>query len=141
MNCIFCDIVSKTSPASIIYEDDTCLAFLDIYPVNEGHAIVIPKHHCSDLQECPPQTAQHLIAVVQKINAAIMKAAGCNGVINEIRNGLEADQEIMHFNVHAVPRKLNDGFGWFFPPGYRERPIEREKLDRLAEAVRQNLKA
>jgi len=139
MSCIFCDIINKTSPASIIYEDDVCMAFLDIFPVGKGHSVLIPKKHCENLQDCEPAVAQHLIAVTQKVNAALMKATGCGGVINEIRNGLEADQEILHFNINIVPRRLNDGFGWFFPPGYKEKEEPRAALDEIAAAAKKEL--
>ncbi|MFA7377672.1 MAG: HIT domain-containing protein, partial [Patescibacteria group bacterium] len=49
--CIFCQIVKKEIPASIFYEDEIALAFLDIKPVNPGHALVIPKGHVANLEE------------------------------------------------------------------------------------------
>lgn len=139
MSCIFCDIINKASPASVVYEDDNCLAFLDIFPVGRGHTILIPKKHCENLQDCDPAVAQQVILAVQKVNAAVMKATGCSGVINEIRNGMEADQEILHFNVNILPRRLNDGFGWFFPPGYKEKEEPRAELDELAAAMSKEL--
>ena len=44
-DCIFCKIVKKEIPSTIIYEDDNFLAFLDIAPANKGHTLVIPKEH------------------------------------------------------------------------------------------------
>ena len=52
-SCIFCKIVEGSAPASKVYEDDICLAFMDIQPVNPGHVLVIPKAHFADLSELP----------------------------------------------------------------------------------------
>ena len=52
-NCIFCKIVKKELPASIVYEDNHVLAFLDIAPANKGHVLVVPKEHHADFLETP----------------------------------------------------------------------------------------
>ena len=53
-NCIFCEIVKGDSPASIVFEDQICVVFMDIQPVNHGHALVIPKVHAASLSELAP---------------------------------------------------------------------------------------
>jgi len=55
-NCIFCDILAGRAEASKVYEDDICLAFMDIQPVNPGHVLVIPKLHATDLNDLPLKT-------------------------------------------------------------------------------------
>ena len=53
-DCIFCKMVAGQIPAAKIYEDEIVLAFLDIGPVSDGHALVIPKQHFEKLHDCPP---------------------------------------------------------------------------------------
>ena len=54
-DCLFCKIVAGKIPAEKIYEDEDILAFMDIGPISDGHSLVIPKHHCEWLHECPPE--------------------------------------------------------------------------------------
>ena len=138
MDCIFCKIVKNESPASIIYKDDISLAFLDIYPITEGHTLLIPRKHFVTLDDCDEETAKHLMMVMKKLNGVICKAVKCEGVLNEIMNGEAAGQEIFHLHLHIVPRYKDDGFGWFYPKGYREEEKSREKLDEVAARIRQS---
>ena len=49
--CVFCRIVKGIAPASVVYEDEKVMAFMDIQPVNPGHVLVIPKRHVARLSE------------------------------------------------------------------------------------------
>ena len=53
MECIFCNIVEKKSDAEILFEDDNIVAFLDIQPINYGHALVVPKKHYDNFLTVP----------------------------------------------------------------------------------------
>jgi len=139
MNCIFCSIIKKELPASIIYEDDLSLAFLDIYPITQGHTLVIPKKHFSSLEDCDEETAKYLIAVTKKLNKAIRRSVKCEGVLNEIMNGEAAGQEIFHLHYHIIPRSKDDGFGWFYPKGYRSKAEDRTILDSVADKIRKEI--
>lgn len=123
----------------MVYEDDECLAFLDIYPIAEGHVLVIPKKHCVILSECDEETAKNLIAVVKKLNSAVCSAVGCEGILNEVRNGAAAGQEVPHLHFHIIPRRENDGFGWVYPPGYREKMEAKGKLDEIASNIKKKM--
>lgn len=61
-SCVFCRIIRRELPASIVYEDDTVLAIMDINPINPGHVLVMPKHCCPTLRELPDATAQQVFA-------------------------------------------------------------------------------
>ncbi len=141
MECIFCDIVNKKVPASVVYEDEKSMAFLDIYPITKGHTLVIPKKHFITLDDCDEEAAKHLISVVKKLNPTICKSVKCEGILNEVMNGEAAGQEIFHLHFHIVPRYKDDGFGWIYPKdyGYREKSTERDILDGVAERIRNNL--
>lgn len=136
-NCIFCDIVERKAPLSVVYEDEVCLAFMDINPINVGHVLLIPKQHFVTLDDCDEEITKHLISVVKKLNRAVQKATKCEGILNDIMNGEAAGQEIFHLHIHIVPRNKGDGFGWHFPKGYREKITPRDVLDEMASKIKQ----
>ena len=138
MGCVFCDIVAGTGSASRLYEDDEILAILDLFPIHEGHALVIPKAHVTDLSACPLDRAGRLFAVAARLGpkvAAIMNADGFNVWT---ANGRAAGQEVMHLHLHVLPRFADDTFGLRFPQSYPKR-AEREALDDLAGRIRSSL--
>ena len=79
-NCIFCKIVQKDIPGKIIYEDDVCLAFLDLSQTTDGHTLVIPKKHYKNILEVNDETLTHLIVVTKKLANKIVKNLNANGV-------------------------------------------------------------
>jgi histidine triad (HIT) family protein len=133
--CIFCKIVRKQAPASIIYEDETVMVFLDIRPLNMGHTLVIPRAHYVDIFDIPKKelTAVHTIA--QLVSYAIKKATLADGISIIQQNGKAAGQDIFHFHVHVVPRFA----GQKLPPFSELKEVERAKLDEMAEKIRQKL--
>ena len=103
-NCIFCKIVQKDIPGKIIYEDDVCLAFLDLSQTTDGHTLIIPKKHCKNILEVDDETLAHLIVVTKKLANKIVKNLNANGV-NILTNANEiAGQTVMHFHIHIIPR-------------------------------------
>lgn len=103
-NCIFCKIANKEIPSYTVYEDDICLAFLDINPISKGHTLVISKEHYDSLIEVKEEVLTHMIKVAQNIAKAMMKINGVKG-INIINNCKEtAGQEVPHFHIHVIPR-------------------------------------
>ena len=68
-NCVFCKILTNQLPVSMIYEDDQVAVFVDLYPVNEGHLLIIPKYHAPYMKDVQPATLQHMMAIAQKMNA------------------------------------------------------------------------
>ena len=107
-NCIFCKIVQKDIPGKIIYEDDVCLAFLDLSQTADGHTLVIPKKHYKNILEVNDEILTHLIVVTKKLANKIVKNLNANGV-NILTNANEiAGQTVMHFHIHIIPRYNQD---------------------------------
>lgn len=136
-NCIFCKIINREAPSSIVYEDDIVIAFMDIQPVNQGHTLVIPKKHYVTMNDCDEETAKHLISIVKKLNPQIAKASEAKGIFNAVMNGEEAGQEVFHLHFHIIPRFHGDGFGFYFPKEYKNLP-ERSSLDEMADKIRKS---
>lgn len=126
-DCLFCSIVAGEIPSNKVYEDDVCLAFLDIQPINRGHTLVIPKEHFSGLSDLPPDTAGHMMNVAQKVAAGVRASdIECDAVNLLLADGEAAGQEVFHVHLHVVPRRQGDGFGYEFPEAYGESPAEGE---------------
>ena len=106
--CIFCDIIEGKIPSAKVYEDDQCLAILDISQVTRGHTLVMPKKHFANILEYDEQTLAHLIKVVRDLAGKIVKnldARGCNILVN---TNEAAGQSVMHLHFHIIPRYGND---------------------------------
>lgn len=135
--CIFCAIARKEAPASVVLEDDVCIAFLDIRPVNPGHTLVIPKKHCDTLMDCEPDIAHRMITMLQEVNTIVKNTVDSEGIMNFIANGEVAGQEVFHLHMHSIPRHRGDGFGIIFPPEYGK-PVSRQELENLADRMRKS---
>lgn len=104
-NNVFAKVLRGEIPCHKIYEDEDTLAFLDIMPRAQGHALVITKEKASDLFDISPEALGKLMAVVQKLAPQIKDAMGADGVLIQQFNGAAAGQTVFHLHVHIVPRK------------------------------------
>lgn len=134
--CIFCRILDGQLPASFIYRDDRCAAFMDIRPVNLGHLLVVPVRHATYLANLDAAAAGDLMRVGHAA-AAALRASGlpCEGVNFFLADGEAAMQEVLHVHLHVFPRFRGDGFGLKFGPEYYTRRPERSQLDEMAEKL------
>lgn len=134
-DCVFCKIIRRELPASFVYEDETCVGFLDIHPINEGHVLIVPKQHRERLTQLEPKTAGHLFEVGQKVLKAIEQSGiRCEGANLFLSDGAAAGQEVMHSHLHITPRFRGDGqragFSHADPDQY-----SRKRLDEIAEKI------
>jgi histidine triad (HIT) family protein len=132
-DCIFCRILNGQLPASFVYRDDRCAAFMDIRPVNLGHLLVIPVRHAPYLADIDGDVAADLMRVAHTA-AAALRASGlpCEGVNFFLADGEAAMQEVFHVHLHVFPRFKGDGFGLRFSPEYHTRRPPRAQLDETA---------
>ena len=111
-DCLFCKIAAGEIPSTKVYEDEKCLAFMDIGPVVQGHVLVVPKEHFGNLGEATEEIAGHLIAVARKIALAQMKGLGADG-FNVITNqGAVAGQTVGHLHFHVIPQFEGRAHKW-----------------------------
>lgn len=111
-DCIFCKIVAKEIPATVVFEDEDVLVFMDIGPIIKGHALVIPKKHYDPITETPDEMLAKMHITAKKIASAQMNAFGADGVNILQNNGKASGQEVEHIHVHVIPRFVNDGHHW-----------------------------
>ena len=107
-DCIFCKIIKGEIPSFKVYEDDKVFAFEDISPISIGHTLVVPKRHAQNLWEIPGEdlTAVHLAS--QKIIQAIANVLNPTGVACLQLNGKGANQVVMHYHLHLIPRSSGE---------------------------------
>ena len=134
-SCIFCKIVLKQVPSSILYEDEKVLAFLDIRPLNLGHSLVIPKDHFVDIFDIAEDELAAVHEVAKKLSSAIKNSTNAEGIGIIQQNGKAAGQDVFHFHVHVVPRFLGQKMKSFSELVEIDRPI----LDELAHKIRGHL--
>jgi len=134
--CSFCRIVGGDLPSSKVFEDEDCIAIMDLQPINPGHVLVIPKSHVTLLKDLDDGLAQKLILLGKRVGAAIRRTdIRHEALCYLIADGDEAGQEIPHVHLHVFPRFGGDGFRFLYPLGYMQ-TTEREELDRLAQKIK-----
>lgn len=133
--CLFCEIIAGRAPASIVYEDDAIVAFMDLFPVHPGHVLVVPRLHVQDLLGCPEGIAGRLFEVSVRLAPAVVAVTEADGFNVWTANGAAAGQEIFHLHLHLLPRFTDDAFGLRFPKNYPQE-ASRQALDSIAERIR-----
>ncbi|MFA4954501.1 MAG: HIT family protein [Patescibacteria group bacterium] len=133
-DCLFCKIINKEIPSSVVYEDEKIIAFLDIKPVNPGHTLVVPKKHSTQLLDADDETLREMFSATRKIAQAVVLATGAPGFNLEVNCGPVAGQIIQHLHLHIVPRREDDGLKHW--PGH-EYPAQ--AAEEMAQKIRQTL--
>ncbi len=133
---IFEKIVNREIPATIVYEDEDTLAFMDIGPIIKGHTLVIPKTCYETAIETPDEVLAKLMRVAKRIAAAQIEKLDADGVNIMQNNGKAAGQEVPHIHIHVIPRFTADGHHWNWNPKSYDSP---EEMERLAEKIREGL--
>jgi histidine triad (HIT) family protein len=100
-SCVFCMILDGTIPSIRIHEDDTTLAFMDIHPVQPGHALVIPKAHHPNLFEAPPEVVATTARTAARIGSAIQRALNPPGM-NAMNDGMTMNWDLVKGDVNAI---------------------------------------
>ena len=116
-NCIFCKIASGAIPCTKVFEDDDCLAFLDIGPLASGHTLLIPKKHFTDLTDLDPALLSRISNHFPKIGDAVLKATGATGLSLLQNSGASSGQAVFHVHFHFIPRCEGDGLGYRWNAG------------------------
>jgi len=131
-SCVFCRIVAGTEEASIVFEDERVVAFLDVLPINPGHTLIVPRRHGAYLKDMDPEDGGALFQAGMRIGAALrasgIKTEGVNLLLND---GAEAGQRVFHSHLHVIPRIIGDSMARKFD----DVPL-RSDLDAVAEKIK-----
>ena len=127
--CLFCKIVKGELPSSKLYEDEDTLAFLDLFPVNKGHSLVISKEHYENIFDVPEETLSKVSSVMKTVADAVKKGVNADGISIAQSNGKNAGQVIPHIHFHVMPRFKDDGLKLWPQGKYEEGEMDKFKED------------
>lgn len=134
-NCVFCRIVAREIPATVVHEDEHTLAFMDLGQVNPGHVLVAVRAHAENLYGLNDAQAGAVLRAAARVARAIRDAFGPEGLSVYQANGKAAGQTVFHYHVHLVPRYEGDGMALTWP--VKNPP--REKLEEAAAKIRASM--
>lgn len=146
-DCVFCtDILGKRN-GSVVYEDDETIAFMDYAPVEVGHVLVIPRKHFENIFDIDEKLYIKVHLIARKLAPSILKAMGAEALNIGQNNGPCANQIVMHYHLHLIPRFCEEGYGQSAPNGrFARRPLnwgrkimDKEELDAVAETIREEI--
>ena len=134
-NCVFCRIVAREIPATVVHEDEHTLAFMDLGQVNPGHVLIAVRAHAENLYGLNDAQAGAVLRAAARVARAIRDAFGPEGLSVYQANGKAAGQTVFHYHVHLVPRYEGDGMALTWP--VKNPP--REKLEEAAAKIRASM--
>jgi histidine triad (HIT) family protein len=133
-NCIFCKIVRGEAPAAKVFEDEHTLALMDIFPVTDGHTLVITKDHAENLYEASGEALQAVAATAKRVAHALKDTLKPDGLMIFQLNGAAAGQTVFHYHMHLMPRAEGE------PLALHTRvPGDPQRLASLAQALAAHL--
>lgn len=100
-DCIFCKIIKGEIPSKKIYEDEMLFGFLDINPHGDGHLLLIPKKHYSDIYDLDEDVFDHIHKVSLRLIKKLMNNLNKDGITITYNYGSE--QQVKHFHLHLIP--------------------------------------
>jgi histidine triad (HIT) family protein len=118
--CLFCKIIKGEIESTKVYENDKVIAFMDLFPVNKGHTLIIHKKHSDTIFETTPEMIKDIAEVIPKIAVSVKEATKCDGISISQNNEKAAGQVIFHVHFHIIPRFENDGFQTWQSGKYEE---------------------
>ncbi len=109
--CVFCQIIAREQDASVVYEDDRCMAIEDLNPKAPVHALVMPRKHLATLADAVEED-EGLLGHLMLVAARVAKDKGVHSFRAIVNTNAEAGQTIYHLHVHVLGGRL---MRW--PPG------------------------
>jgi histidine triad (HIT) family protein len=136
-DCLFCRIVAREVSASIVFENEEAVAFLDHKPLFPGHTLLIPKRHFETISDLPYELVAPLFENLQMLCRAVESAMQADGSFLAVNN--RVSQSVPHLHIHIVPRRKKDGLRGFFWPRGKYRSTEEQET--VAISVRKALES
>ena len=136
LECVFCKIASKEIPAKILVETESCIGFLDAFPLAKGHALVIPKRLYEKLQDLPINVNTEVFSTVHSLISKVDSLTGATLVA--VHNGKQSGQEIPHVHVHLIPRSKDDSAGAVHSMFSKKPDLSESEIEELCSKLRIN---
>ena len=138
-SCLFCRIVSGELPATVVYEDDNTVAFLDHRPLFHGHTLLVPREHVETLGELSSKIVGPYFEAAQLLSRAVESGMDAEGTFVAMNN--RVSQSVPHLHVHVVPRRKKDGLKGFFWPRTKYKDEEMEEVKKKIVTALKKIKA
>jgi len=131
---IFAKIIDGKIPCFKVFENRTSLAYLDAFPMVEGHTLVVPKvKGCTSLLTMKPRDAAAFMGDVQRVAKAVQEATGATAINIWQNCGADAGQTVFHPHIHIVPRREGDNL--FTYPSSAKEMLSKDAADPLVAKV------
>jgi histidine triad (HIT) family protein len=130
--CLLCTLIEGLLPSHKVYEDEYCVALLDIHPAASGHTLLIPKAHKARVEDLTSEQSEALFKTLHELLTPIREAVGADATTIGINNGPGSGQEIQHVHIHIIPRLRGDHGGIIQSLG----PGGRTDLQEISEKIR-----
>jgi len=134
-DCVFCKLIARQIPASVVFEDEATLAFMDLGQVNPGHVLVASKAHAANIYELDDAQAAAVFRTAARMARAVRAAFDPPGLSIYQANGKAAGQTVFHVHLHVLPRHEGDGMQLVWP--VKNPP--RERLEEYCAQIRARL--
>lgn len=130
--CIFCAIVTQHIPSTVVTENTQALAIMDINPANDGHVLVLPKTHSTDLFDLSPEVGADVMRLCLRVATALKASLQPDGLNLIQASGETAGQEVFHTHFHLLPRWRGDhALQW-----WDMRPGDAARIQQIADRIR-----
>lgn len=110
--CVFCKIINRELPSTIVYEDEDVIVIKDASPLTADHSLVIPKVHSVNVIDTKPEIFSKVMLTAQKVANSHLEASTRKGYNIIINNNPEANQAVDHLHVHIVYRDSVDDINY-----------------------------
>lgn len=132
MSCDICAMIETKDEFKLIYEDETCLAFLNEAPLINGQVMLMPKKHFTIVEQTPDEVFGHLMNIANIVSVVLFETTGSAGTNILINNGEDAGQIFPHLIINIIPRKENDSLKL----GWEQKKASDESLKQNAELIK-----
>lgn len=130
MECVFCAIAERKLPAHRLYEDDDFIVLLDIFLMRPAHVLIVSRQHAPFLRDLPPAVRDRLLALAERMAAALRRAGyGVQGINLLINDGPDSNQHVPHLHLHLIPRAPGDLPALLWRLLVRFLPVGRKRLE------------
>jgi histidine triad (HIT) family protein len=137
-DCPFCAIASGHAAVSMVLNEGTVLAFMDLRQAIPGHVLVVPRRHVPDIYALAPDEAAAVMQLAVRLARALRSRYDLPGLNLWQSNGAAGGQEVCHFHLHVQPRQDGDGLLRIYPDGLPPASTPAE-LDAMANSLREHL--
>lgn len=104
-SCVFCQIIAGSREATLVWQDEVCVAFGSLYPIQPGHVLLVPRRHVVTLYDLPPDLGAHLLPAASRIGSTLKSVLHADGLTLLQNNDKAAGQSVFHFHLHLIPRR------------------------------------